>query len=110
MSVLAAKLSGLDIKKTLNVAKNIREVNGRLQLIRTTPNHTKIFIDYAHTPDALESTLKTLKVHYGIKPDVVFGCGGQRDKKKDLRWQKFVKCMLRKFMLQTIIQETKIQN
>ena len=82
MSVLAAKLSGLDIKKTLNVAKNIREVNGRLQLIRTTPNHTKIFIDYAHTPDALESTLKTLKVHYGIKPDVVFGCGGQRDKKK----------------------------
>jgi len=57
-------------------------VNGRLQLIKTLPNQTKIFIDYAHTPEALETTLKTLKKHYKIKPDVVFGCGGERDKKK----------------------------
>jgi len=82
MSILAAKLSGLDTKKTLNIVKDIKEVNGRLQLIRTTPNQTKIFIDYAHTPDALKTTLKTLKEHYKIKPIVVFGCGGQRDKKK----------------------------
>ena len=82
MSILAAKLSGLDIKKILNVIKNIKEVNGRLQLIKTAPNQTKIFIDYAHTPDALETTLKALKEHYKIKPDVVFGCGGERDKKK----------------------------
>jgi len=82
MSILAAKLSGLDIKKTLHVIKNIKEVNGRLQLIKTTPNKTKIFIDYAHTPNALETTLKTLNEHYKIKSDVVFGCGGERDKKK----------------------------
>ena len=82
MSILAAKLSGLSIKKTLYTVKNIKEVNGRLQLIKTTPNKTKIFIDYAHTPDALGTTLKTLKEHYNIKPIVVFGCGGERDKKK----------------------------
>jgi len=82
MSIIAAKLSGLDIKKILCTAKNIKEVNGRLQLIRTTPNQTKIFVDYAHTPEALETTLKTLKEHYKTKPDVVFGCGGERDKKK----------------------------
>ena len=82
MSILAAQLSGLNIKKILHFIKNIKEVNGRLQLIKTIPNQTKIFIDYAHTPDALETTLKTLKEHYKIKPDVVFGCGGERDKKK----------------------------
>ena len=82
MSILAAKLSGLDIKKTLQIVKKIKEVNGRLQLVKTLPNQTKIFVDYAHTPDALDTTLKTLREHYGIKSDVVFGCGGERDKKK----------------------------
>ena len=82
MSIIAAKLSGLNMKKILHIIKNIKEVNGRLQLIKTLPNQTKIFIDYAHTPEALETTLKTIKKHYKIKPDVVFGCGGERDKKK----------------------------
>jgi len=82
MSILAIKLSGLDVKKTLNIVRNIKEVNGRLQLIKTIPNQTKIFIDYAHTPAALDTTLKALKEHYGTIPDIVFGCGGERDKKK----------------------------
>ena len=82
MSILAAKLSGLSFKKILHALKNIKEVNGRIQLIKTTPNQTKIFLDYAHTPDALETVLKTLKEHYKIRPDIVFGCGGERDKKK----------------------------
>ena len=82
MSILAIILSGVDIKKFLHVIRNIKEVNGRLQLIRTIPNETKIFIDYAHTPAALDTVLKTLKEHYKIKPDIVFGCGGERDKKK----------------------------
>jgi MurE/MurF fusion protein len=82
MSILAAKLTGLNISKVLKNIKKIKEVNGRLQLIKILPNGAKIFIDYAHTPDALESSLKTLKEHYGIKPDLVFGCGGERDKTK----------------------------
>jgi len=82
MSILAIKPSGLDIKKTLHTIKNIKEVNGRLQLIKTTRNQTKIFIDYAHTPAALDAAIKTLKEHYRVKPDIIFGCGGERDKKK----------------------------
>ena len=82
MSILAVKLPGLDVKKILNAIRNIKEVNGRLQLIKTIPNKTKIFIDYAHTPAALDTVLKTLKEHYKIKPDIVFGCGGERDKEK----------------------------
>ena len=88
MSILAAKLSGLDIKKILYLVKNIKEVNGRLQLIKIIPNQTKIFIDYAHTPAALDTALKTLKEQYRIKPDVVFGCGGERDKKKRAKMAK----------------------
>ena len=82
MSILAAKLSGLNLIKMLKNIKKIKEVNGRLELVKILPNQAKIFIDYAHTPDALETSLKTLKEHYSVKPDVVFGCGGGRDKKK----------------------------
>ena len=98
MAILAAKLSGLKIDNILHIAKNIKEVNGRLQLVKTIPNQTKIFIDYAHTPDALRTTLQALKEHYKVKPIVVFGCGGERDKKKDPRWQMFVKKMQKKYM------------
>ena len=82
MSLLAAKLSGLNLNKMLKNIKKIKEVNGRLQLVKILPNQTKVFVDYAHTPDALETSLITLKEHYGVKPDIVFGCGGERDKKK----------------------------
>ncbi len=82
MSILAAKLSGININKILKNIKKIKEVDGRLQLIKILPNRTKVFIDYAHTPDALETSLRTLKEHYNIKPDIVFGCGGERDKEK----------------------------
>jgi len=82
MSILAANLSGLNISKILKSIKKIKEVNGRLQLIKILPNKAKIFIDYAHTPDALKNSLLTLKNHFGTKPDIVFGCGGERDKKK----------------------------
>jgi murE/murF fusion protein len=82
MSILAIKISGFNIEKILHIVKNIEEVNGRLQKVNTTSNQTKIFIDYAHTPDALDTVLRTLKDHYRIKPDIVFGCGGERDKHK----------------------------
>ena len=42
-----------------------------------------IWIDYAHTPDALSNALQTLHLHYPeSKLRVVFGCGGDRDKSK----------------------------
>ena len=45
-------------------------------------NNISIFIDYAHTPDALEKVLRTLKTMSINKLSVVFGCGGNRDLKK----------------------------
>ncbi len=74
----------LEYSNVLDLTKawKIKEVKCRLQIIKNLPNQTKIFVDYAHTPDALDTNLKTLREHYGIKADVVFGCGGERDKKK----------------------------
>ena len=54
---------------------------GRLQMIKDK-NSRGIYVDYAHTPDALERVLKTLRELFDGKIITVFGCGGNRDKDK----------------------------
>ena len=51
---------------------------GRLQLITGHP-HGAVYVDYAHTPDALENVLKALRVHTAGKLFCIVGCGGDRD-------------------------------
>ena len=52
---------------------------GRMQQLA----NSNIWIDYAHTPDALDNALSTLRMHYPeFKIRVIFGCGGDRDKGK----------------------------
>tara|TARA_B100000945_G_scaffold320980_1_gene333076 strand:+ start:52 stop:2883 length:2832 start_codon:yes stop_codon:yes gene_type:complete len=82
MAILAAKVCGLKIEKIFNEIEGIKSVEGRLQLIRILPNKSKIFIDYAHTPDALRNAILSLREHYNKKITVIFGCGGERDKDK----------------------------
>lgn len=54
-------------------------MSGRLELVVTAKNGAAVFIDYAHTPMALENILRTLRPHTKNKLSVVFGCGGDRD-------------------------------
>jgi MurE/MurF fusion protein len=82
MAIAAAKICGLKNKKIYSSLKRIKDVNGRLELVRKFPKNIKVFVDYAHTPDALLKTLETLNRHYGKNVSLVFGCGGERDKKK----------------------------
>ncbi len=82
MAIQAAKICGLKDKNIYRSIKKIKDVNGRLELVRRLPNNIKVFVDYAHTPDALEKILKYLKKKYGNNISLVFGCGGDRDKKK----------------------------
>jgi len=46
------------------------------------PNHAAIFVDYAHTPDALTVAIEALRPHVRNHLLVVFGCGGDRDTAK----------------------------
>ena len=82
MAIEAVKLCNLKKEKIYKSLKKIKDVSGRLELVRKFPNNIKVFIDYAHTPDALYKVLQSLSHEYGENISLVFGCGGNRDKKK----------------------------
>lgn len=69
--------SGFMVEKIIEVLPKIKSVPGRME-----PVGDNVFVDYAHTPDALEKSLKTLRPYVKGKLIVVFGCGGDRDKGK----------------------------
>lgn len=87
VAALAAVLSaGVTIEQSQKALKTFQGIPGRLQKVLTTSRKT-VFIDYAHTPDALENTLNSiLKIKTETKHTgriiTVFGCGGDRDKTK----------------------------
>ena len=58
MAIEAVKLCGLKEKTIFNSINNLENVDGRLELVKKYPNNIKVFIDYAHTPEALTKNLK----------------------------------------------------
>ena len=58
---------------------DIKGAKGRLEHVAETTVGASVYIDYAHTPDALENVLKSLRPHTKEKLHVLFGCGGNRD-------------------------------
>ncbi len=82
MAIIASKVCGLKVNDIFKKIEKIRSVEGRLELIRTLPNRSKVFIDFAHSPDALENAILSLKEHFDKKITIIFGCGGDRDKYK----------------------------
>jgi murE/murF fusion protein len=83
MAAIAAVKSKLSIKKVIGVINNIKSVSGRLEQIGNIKNNSKVILDYAHTPEALKVSLKSLKEQFkNRRISIVFGCGGNRDKTK----------------------------
>ena len=83
MAIIAASKSGLSFKKIINTINNLKPVNGRLEQIGIIKNNSRVILDYAHTPDALKSSLMSLREQFkNRKISIVFGCGGDRDKTK----------------------------
>ncbi len=73
---------GIDVEKSVSIVPQLQPIAGRLEAI-TVPTHPfQVYVDYAHTPDALEQVLNALRPHTKGKLIVVFGCGGDRDKGK----------------------------
>lgn len=60
----------------------LRPVRGRMEQAGRHPSGARIYVDYAHTPDALDTVLRALKPHVKGRLSVIFGCGGDRDKTK----------------------------
>ncbi len=83
MAILAANKSGLKFKKIINVINKIKPVDGRLQKVGNILNKSRVILDYAHTPAALELALINLKQQFPYsRINLIFGCGGNRDLKK----------------------------
>ncbi|MDP4033518.1 MAG: UDP-N-acetylmuramoyl-L-alanyl-D-glutamate--2,6-diaminopimelate ligase [Pseudorhodobacter sp.] len=57
-------------------------VRGRMQLAATRLNGASVFVDYAHTPDAIATALQALRPHVMGRLIIVFGAGGDRDRSK----------------------------
>ncbi len=74
-------LCGIDLARMVISLESMQVVPGRLELV---PNRKgrKIFVDYAHTDDALKNVLSTLREICKGRLLLVFGCGGNRDKGK----------------------------
>ncbi len=68
-----------EVFKTLG---DLETVRGRMELAATRSNKASVFVDYAHTPDALKTALCALRPHVLGRLVVVFGAGGDRDRGK----------------------------
>lgn len=80
LAVVAAWQNGVDDKTVIQALKNFSGVPGRLEMFSSKKGQ-RVFVDYAHTPDALEKALAAVK-ELGERLFCVFGCGGDRDKTK----------------------------
>ncbi len=83
---LAAVLAfdaGLDLGHLALAMSGLQPVPGRMEFVGRVANGGAIYVDYAHTPDALEMAIKSLRQTGQFEQiGVVFGCGGDRDRGK----------------------------
>ena len=82
LTVLAVMLAmGFSMSEAVKKLQFVKPVTGRMERFGGE-GQPLIFVDYAHTPDALDKVLSSLRKHCGQALWVVFGCGGNRDKGK----------------------------
>jgi UDP-N-acetylmuramoyl-L-alanyl-D-glutamate--2,6-diaminopimelate ligase len=81
-ALVAAALAiatGVEGVQALEALAGLKGASGRLELVGAHPNGALVFVDYAHTPDALANALQALRPHAQGKLAVIFGAGGDRD-------------------------------
>ncbi|WP_294293310.1 UDP-N-acetylmuramoyl-L-alanyl-D-glutamate--2,6-diaminopimelate ligase [uncultured Sphingomonas sp.] len=71
--------TGGDVAATIQALARLQPVRGRLERAVITASGAPVYVDYAHTPDALDAAIAALKPHVAGRLIVVFGAGGDRD-------------------------------
>jgi UDP-N-acetylmuramoyl-L-alanyl-D-glutamate--2,6-diaminopimelate ligase len=71
--------TGGDVSATIANLARLQPVRGRLERAVITRHGAPVYVDYAHTPDALEAAIAALKPHTSGRLILVFGAGGDRD-------------------------------
>ena len=81
LALALAIVSGMEPGWAAALLPRLAGVRGRMELAAKLPNGAAVYVDYAHTPDALERLLGSLRPHVGrgARLHVVFGAGGDRD-------------------------------
>jgi len=74
--------TGAGPEEALGALSELKTVRGRMQLAAARGNGASVFVDYAHTPDAMESALRALRPHVMGRLVAVLGAGGERDRGK----------------------------
>ena len=79
-----ALICGIMPENIISAVRDLAGIDGRMEKITVTENTPIVFIDYAHTPDALKNVLNSVRAFRkeGQKITVLFGCGGDRDRSK----------------------------
>ena len=78
----AALADAVGMRDVLDRLPALSGVRGRMELAARLANGAAVYVDYAHTPDALERLLTALRPHTSGRLHVVFGAGGDRDRGK----------------------------
>ena len=74
--------AGFGLKEITAGLEALSGVAGRLQSVNTGDRGFSVYVDYAHTPDALENVLTTVRGFSTARVIALFGCGGDRDRAK----------------------------
>lgn len=74
--------SGEDPERVFETLPHLQTVRGRMELAATRENKASVFVDYAHTPDAVSTALKALRPHVLGRLIAIVGAGGDRDATK----------------------------
>jgi len=77
-------VAGFPLQEVLDLVSQLQAAPGRMQtvVLDASQQDIHVIVDYAHTPDAMETTLQSIREHSQGRVWTVFGCGGDRDKTK----------------------------
>jgi UDP-N-acetylmuramoyl-L-alanyl-D-glutamate--2,6-diaminopimelate ligase len=80
-AIASCYCTGIPLEGVLAALKELKSIAGRLELVANVKS-VKVFLDYAHTPDALKNAIISVRNYAKNRVITVFGCGGNRDIQK----------------------------